>query len=102
LFTTGEDKRGIAIAAGEGFVCVLHADSRARSGGKKSLNRTACVGALVGLSPKRCAGSDLESFSLSAARQYTHRVKCRTAHKIVPFGQLSDFGLIPTVLEVGW
>src|SRR5262249_42655732 len=34
LFTAGEHERCVAIAAGEGFVCVLHADSRERSGGK--------------------------------------------------------------------
>src|SRR5438094_6722795 len=33
LLTTGKHERCIAIAAGEGLVCVLHADSRIRSGG---------------------------------------------------------------------
>src|SRR5262249_1359390 len=40
LFTTGEHECGIAIAATEGLVCVLHADSRERKWWNEIANRT--------------------------------------------------------------
>ena len=49
LLATGKNERRIAIAARKGLVCVLHADSREKSGGKKSLAKPVASARTVAL-----------------------------------------------------
>jgi hypothetical protein len=51
LLATGKHEGRVAIAAGEGLVCVLHADSRGKEVVEVLANRTSYVGARLGCIP---------------------------------------------------